>query len=274
MLGHCLTLELSKHYEVLGIARKNAWSPLVKDGYDISQPEKIEKLIQDFKPQFIINAVGIIKQLKEASDKLLSIQVNAMWPHQLSLMAARCDSRVIHFSTDCVFRGDKGNYSEADIPDARDLYGLTKYLGELDSQNCLTLRTSIIGHEIASQHSLIDWFLSQSETCQGYQHAIYSGLPTVSVAKFLHEYVFKKWVSGLYHLSSEPISKYDLLALVAARYQKGIEIVANTEFCIDRSLNSDRLRKELDYNPASWPELVDQMYSFYIENRHLYEEKA
>lgn len=272
MLGHVLYSELKKNHEVIGTVRNEKWHPELHVGYEISNLKKIEKLIGDYRPDFVINCIGIIKQLKQSKDKILSLEVNSLWPHKLAEISDRYKAKMIHFSTDCVFSGAKGNYLESDLADARDTYGLSKYMGEVDYPHSLTLRTSIIGHELNSSVSLIDWFLSQENDCKGFTHAIYSGLPTIVVARFLENVIFKKFISGVYHFSSEPISKFDLLKLVANEYGKKISINASDELKIDRSLKSNHLRQELNWLPASWPSMIQQMHEHY-ETSNLYKIK-
>lgn len=266
MLGHTLYYELSQKYEVLGTCRSNKWHKDLVDGVDCLDFEQVENLVANFKPDFILNAVGIIKQLKEANNKLLSIQINSLWPHELCRIAEKHNAKVVHFSTDCVFSGKKGNYHETDLTDSRDTYGLSKLLGEVDYPHALTLRTSIIGHELQSKVSLVDWFLSQEEEVQGFTQAIYTGFPTVTVARFLDEFVFKNWISGVWHFSSEPISKFDLLHLVKDIYDKKIKVIPSSKVKIDRSLNSDKLRSRLGFSPKPWSEMVREMRSFYLES--------
>lgn len=263
MLGHILYSELKKNHEVIGTTRNEKWHSDLHTSYDISDLKKIERLISDYRPDFVINCIGIIKQLKESKDQILSIEVNSLWPHRLAELCERHSAKMIHFSTDCVFSGAKGNYIESDLADARDTYGLSKYMGEVNYPHTLTLRTSIIGHELNSNVSLIDWFLSQKNDCKGFTHAIYSGLPTVVVAHILEDVIFKKFISGVYHFSSESINKYDLLKLVAKEYEKKISINASDELKIDRSLNSNHLRQELNWQPESWPSMIKQMHEHY-----------
>lgn len=269
MLGHVLYSELKKSHKVWGTVRSKKWHPDLLEGYDVDDLAKVEKLINDIKPDFVINCIGIIKQLKASKDKIISLEVNSLWPHRLAEICERHNTKMIHFSTDCVFSGNKGNYQEGDLADARDTYGLSKFMGEVDYPHTLTLRTSIIGHELNSQVSLVDWFMSQSGECKGFTHAIYSGFPTVVVARFLNDVIFKKFISGVYHFSSESINKYELLKLVADVYGKKINIVPSDEIKIDRSLNSDRLRSELNWKPESWPSMVKSMHEHY-KNSGLY----
>lgn len=212
----------------------------------------------------VINCVGIVKQLPNANDHLESLAINASLPHRLAKFCSMVDARLIHFSTDCVFSGNVGQYKENDFPDAYDLYGRTKFLGEVDYANSITLRTSIIGHEFTTAKSLIDWFLSQPRQIKGFRKAIFSGLPTIEIARILREDVIpNSKLRGLYHLSVDPINKFDLLRLVADIYKKDIEITPDDQLIIDRSLNSDRFRIATGFTPKPWPELIKAMHDDY-----------
>ena len=211
-------------------------------------------------PDIVINCIGIIKQLPSAKDHLESLAINSVLPHRLANYCAMVGARLIHFSTDCVFAGTAGQYAESDHADANDLYGRTKFLGEVDYPNALTLRTSIIGHELSSARSLVDWFLGQTEEVKGFRKAIFSGLPTVEIAKVLRQFVIPSaQLKGLYHLSVDPISKLDLLQLIANTYDKKINIVPDDAVVIDRSLNSDRFRSATGFVPKPWTQLVEDM---------------
>ena len=179
-------------------------------------------------------------------------------------------ARMIHISTDCVFDGKKGNYTETDTSTADDLYGRSKFLGEVAyPPHCLTLRTSIIGHELKGKFGLIEWFLAQKGKVNGFTHAIYSGIPTVELAHIITDYILpNKDMNGVYHVSSDPISKYDLLKLVAKRYAKQIKIEPYNNFYQDRSLDSSAFRRIAGYTPPSWPELIDSMYQHYISEAY------
>lgn len=213
------------------------------------------------KPDVVINCVGIIKQLPNASDHLESLAINASLPHRLAKYCAATGARLVHFSTDCVFSGKGGGYRESDFPDAYDLYGRTKYLGEVDYEHAVTLRTSIIGHELNSAKSLVDWFLSQSGAIKGYRKAVFSGLPTIEVARVVRALVLTNpKLRGLYHLSVDPINKYDLLSLIARVYGKTIAIHPDEQVVIDRSLNSERFRSATGFTPKPWPMLIRAMH--------------
>jgi dTDP-4-dehydrorhamnose reductase len=234
----------------------------IQPGVDAGQFGTVEDALKRMKPDVVINCIGIIKQLPESHDPLVAIAMNALFPHKLAQACKTIGARLIHISTDCVFNGKKGNYSESDFADADDLYGRTKYLGEVAYPQCITLRTSIIGHELKGKYSLIDWFLAQEGTVRGYTRAIYTGFPTVEMARIIAEYVIPRQdLNGLYHVSSEHISKYDLLCLVATQYEKKITIERYEDFHCDRSLDSSRFRTAVSYTPPAWPELVAAMHN-------------
>ena len=223
----------------------------------------LENLIISKKPKFIINCIGIIKQLDVSNDASLSININSIFPHRLAFLCKKHGVRLIHISTDCVFNGAKGMYVENDLPDAEDLYGKTKFLGEVTYDHCVTLRTSIIGHETSSSHSLLEWFLKQDGEVNGYQKAIFSGFPTFELSKIIHDIVLcEPSLSGLYHVSSEPINKYDLLKLFSEIYLKEIKINVDQGLIINRSLDSTKFRNITGFEPSSWESMVKKMREF------------
>ncbi|WP_338525658.1 SDR family oxidoreductase [Pseudomonas batumici] len=230
-------------------------------GVDVLDQDSLIDVFSQCKPEVVINCVGLIKQLSSAKDPLSTLPINAMLPHRLSKLCALTSARLVHISTDCVFSGRKGMYKEEDISDAEDLYGKSKYIGEVNDQpHVVTLRTSIIGHELNSQASLIDWFLSQSGTVKGFSKAIFSGLPTVELARVIADFVIPRpELQGLYHVSAEPIDKLSLLRQVAKTYQKEINIIPDEQLEIDRSLDSSRFRTAAGYAPPSWADLIEAM---------------
>jgi dTDP-4-dehydrorhamnose reductase len=230
-------------------------------GVDVLDQDSLAKVLADTRPNVVINCVGLIKQLGNAKDPLVALPLNAMFPHRLARLCGLLGARVVHISTDCVFDGKKGSYLESDLSNAEDLYGKSKYMGELhDYPHAITLRTSIIGHELDSRHSLVDWFLSQEGEVKGFSKAIFSGLPTVELARVVEHYVLPKpELHGLYHVAAEPISKLDLLTLVAREYGKNIRIVADAQLVIDRSLNGVRFKEASGYTAPAWPELISLM---------------
>lgn len=225
--------------------------------------DNLNKLFLEINPQVVINCIGLVKQLAESDDPLSAIPINSLLPHRLAKLCKLFNARLIHISTDCVFSGNKGMYRENDPSDANDIYGKTKFLGEVDYANAITLRTSIIGHELEGSRSLVDWFLSQTNSIKGYKRAIFSGLPTIEIARIIRDHVIPyPQLHGLYHVSADPISKYDLLVLIAKIYGKSIEIQSDFLYQIDRSLNSDRFQRVTHYKPKSWPELITVMHQF------------
>jgi dTDP-4-dehydrorhamnose reductase len=280
MLGHTLFSEWvnDNEFEIYGTARNphnlNCWFPLDYAKKIISPvyAEDLESLticLAELKPQVVINCIGIIKQLPSAQDAIKTITINALFPHRLAMVCKAIGARLIQISTDCVFSGTKGDYREDDLPDPLDLYGQTKLLGEVSYPHCLTIRTSIIGHELNEMNGLLEWFLSQEKEVKGFTHAIYSGFPTIELARILKDFVIKSPVlQGLYQISADPISKYELLKLIAQIYQKPIEIEPDDGLRVNRSLNSARFREFSGYSPPSWPELIHGMYRNFIATPH------
>lgn len=221
------------------------------------------RVLQQVKPDVIVNCAGLTKHKPEAEDPLIAIPINALMPHRLAALSALAGARLIHISTDCVFSGEKGNYAESDFADARDVYGKTKALGELFYPHTVTLRTSTIGHELQSRFGLLDWFLSQETLCKGYRRAIFSGLPTVVFAQVIRDVVIPNTaLSGLYHVAAKPINKFDLLKMIADIYGKTIEIVSDDQLAIDRSLNATRFRDATGYIAPEWLQLIKTMHAY------------
>ena len=232
-------------------------------GVDVENHDSLVRLFATVRPDVVVNCVGLVKQLAEVNDPLQAVPLNALLPHRLAALCHITAARLVHFGTDCVFSGAKGNYSETDFSDADDLYGRSKLLGEVDCPHAITLRTSVIGHELSGQRSLVNWFLAQQGSARGFTRAIFSGLPAVELAAVVRDVVLpRQELCGLYHVASKPINKFDLLQLVAKTYGKTIEITASEDLVIDRSLNADRFREATGYVPPEWPVLIRRMYEF------------
>ena len=268
MLGHKLMQVLASDHEVHGTVRRGSevlpsFIPRERiiANVSVEDLESIRKAIETTKPEVVINAIGMIKQLPDSKNVITTLTTNSIFPHRLAELGSEYGYRLFTISTDCVFAGTRGNYSEADVPDATDLYGKSKNLGETVGANCLAIRTSIIGHELGSAHSLIDWFLSNREgRVKGFAKAIYTGFPTVVFAAIIDNLIRNHPnLSGLYHVSSEPINKYDLLQLVNEEYEANITVDRDDEFEMDRSLDSTRFRTETGFKPASWKEMIGVM---------------
>jgi|SRR5450755_1895697 len=236
---------------------------LIRVGIDVESADSLAACFAQARPDVVVNCVGVVKQLAEADDPLVAIPINSLLPHRLARLCAPAGARLVHVSTDCVFSGSKGRYLESDFADADDLYGRSKYLGEVDYPNAVTLRTSIIGHELDGARSLVGWFLAQSGSVKGYTKAVFSGLPTVELARVIRDFVLPDpLLHGLYHVSAGPITKFDLLQLVAATYGKSTKIIADDSLVIDRSLDSSHFRQATGFRPPPWPELVRAMHDF------------
>ena len=273
MLGNAVFRYCSEdsQHEVIGSARSDsvrrnfpeALGQRIVTGTDVDNQDSLALLFAKVKPDVVINCVGLIKQMADANDPLQAIPINSLLPHRLARLCDIAGARLIHVSTDCVFSGSKGNYLESDASDAKDLYGRSKFMGEVDYPHCITLRKSIIGHELNSAKSLVGWFLAQQGSVKGYTKAIFSGLPTIELAHVIRDVVLPQpALRGLYHVAAEPINKFDLLTLVAQSYRKEIEIVADEQLVIDRSLNAQRFRAATGYVAPAWPELIQKMANF------------
>jgi dTDP-4-dehydrorhamnose reductase len=228
---------------------------------DLTDLTALERFLAQHRPRFVVNCAGIIKQRSASKDAVTSIRTNALLPHQLSEICERWDARLIHFSTDCVFSGKRGNYREDDMADAADLYGRTKFLGEVANGHALTLRTSIIGRELIHGQSLLEWFLSQNHRrVYGYRRALFSGVTTNQLADLVSDLVEERAdLSGLYQVTNQTISKFDLLCLLREAYELDIEVVPDDEFFCDRSLRGDRFEAATGYSRPPWEELVAQL---------------
>lgn len=273
MLGNAVfrLFSESDDFDVIGTIRgersKKFFPTLLRgaliSGVDVENIDSVTRIFGETRPEVVINCIGMVKQLAEAYDPLAAIPINSLLPHRLARLCAVAGARLVHMSTDCVFSGSKGMYTEADSTDAIDLYGRSKFLGEVDYPNAITLRTSIIGHELEGSRSLVGWFLAQSGSVKGFSKAVFSGLPTVEIARLIRDHVLPSpHLHGLYHVSADPINKYHLLSLVANAYGKTINIEADDSFVIDRSLDSSRFRSVTGYQPKPWPELVSSMKEF------------
>lgn len=270
MLGSTLMWTLKNHcnHDVYGTSRIHYKELDVfanKIYTDVQTPDDITRVIYMVHPTVVINCIGIIKQ-KTASDNEF-IYMNSVFPKTLQSICNSIDCKLIHYSTDCVFDGlNDAPYTENHRCTASDMYGITKYLGELHNNNTITLRTSIIGHELKDHVSLIDWFLNQS-IAHGYTKAIYSGLPVVEHAYILLHYVFPniRKLTGLYHVSADPISKYDLLKLVKEVYHHDCELHKNDNVYDYKVLDGTKFITETGYKRKEWKNMIEDMYRVYNE---------
>ena len=275
MLGHKLCQVLSRDLDVSATFRSperalpaffGRTRPLF--GVDATAFEQIERALRAERPKVVVNAIGLVKQRAEASDPIPSISVNALFPHRLAALCATSGARLIHFSTDCVFSGRTGGYREEDEPDPVDLYGRSKLLGEVGGPGALTLRTSIIGREIEHWTGLLEWFLHAGDRISGYTRVIWSGVTTNRLSAIVAELVKAgSPIEGVFHVSSEPLSKHDLLVALRDAYGLRTEIVPDATPVSDRSLVSDRFWSRTGLNRPSWNDMLAEL----VEDSAMYE---
>jgi dTDP-4-dehydrorhamnose reductase len=255
LLGHdvyatCRSSQINDFLEIPGICLESSILNL-----NVLDYSKLETVISELKPEIILNCVGIVKQLEESKNELLTIELNSLFPHKLAELCKKYNSRMIQFSTDCVFSGSKGNYKESDPLDVDDLYGRSKILGEIhNEEHVLTIRTSTIGREINPHGGLVEWFISQNgKKIKGFSNAIYSGLPTYTLATYINDFILSnKELNGVYHISSEPINKYSLLTRVKEILNLDVNIIEDKQFVMKRSLNSSKFCEKTNANSPSW----------------------
>lgn len=282
MLGHILLRQLSTKpdLDVYATVRSlrglpenyvSRYKAKIRSDVDADNFDTVIRALASTQPDIVINCIGLIKQIPLAHDPLTAITVNAQLPHRISLVCRAAGAKMIHISTDCIFDGKKGLYKEDEIATPEDLYGRTKQLGEVNYPHCITLRTSIIGHELKGRHGLVEWFLSNDDKVRGYTRAVFSGLPTIELSRIISDYVLhNNELSGTYNVSTAPVAKFDLLKLITARYKKEIEIEPYEDFFIDRSLDSSLFQSMTGYAPPSWEALVERMHEDYIEHKDDY----
>lgn len=230
-------------------------------GVDVRSSERLIEVMSDFRPQGVVNAVGIVKQRAQAKQRIPSLEINALLPHRLASLCRMLGARLVHMSTDCVFAGTRGRYAEEDLSDATDLYGRSKYLGEVCDEGCITLRASIIGLELARKASLIEWYLAQRGTIRGFDRAVYSGLTTAEMARVIERILTRHPdLSGVWHVASASISKYDLLTRLTDRLGRAdLAIERDEKFACDRSLDGGRFNRRTGYEPPSWDAMLDEL---------------
>ncbi len=284
MLGHKMYEVLAEDFDTWVTFRQE---PITFYRYGIFDRNKIiypvdafnlasvKDAIEKVKPDVVINCIGIIKQIKEAKEPLISIEINSLFPHRLYKYCSAMGIEVIHISTDCVFSGKKGMYKEGNFSDAEDLYGRTKYLGEIQGKGALTVRTSIIGRELKTTNGLLEWLFSQEgRTIKGYKNVIFAGYTAIGFAKIIARCIKEfTFLEGIYHIASNPISKFDLLMKFKRALNLNIEIEPSEAERIDRSLDNTKFVQATHYQVPNWDELVEEFalkeYSKYKNWRKL-----
>ena len=249
--------ELSLHY-LKGISLSKIFTEI-----NVEDDSKMLDIFGTIQPDIVINCIGLTKHKEHGSHHISSIKLNALFPHRIAQLCSLIGAKLIHVSTDCVFSGKKSLYTENDRPDAVDVYGKSKALGEVLYGNALTIRTSTIGHESNTNYGLLNWFLSQEGKCKGFKNAVFSGLPTVVLAELIRDYILNDHsLNGLYHIAASPINKYDLLKLIAKVYGKKIDIELDEDFVIDRSLDATKFNLATGFKCPEWPQLIETMHQY------------
>jgi dTDP-4-dehydrorhamnose reductase len=275
MLGHKVVQRLSKapcelRWTLHGVRDDPALDPvpMLRDEraierFDAMNSDLVESTLRSLEPTVVVNCLGLIKQRSDASAAIPSITLNSLLPHRVAELLTGWGGRLIHFSTDCVFSGRRGDYTEDDVSDAEDLYGRSKFLGEVTTGNALTLRTSIIGRELRHRQSLLDWFLAQNgQEVRGYRRVWWSGVTTNHLADLVAWIIeTRSALYGLFQVSSGKISKYDLLVMIRERYGLDIEIIPDDNVSCDRSMIGRLFERTADYVCPTWPVLLDQLVS-------------
>jgi len=273
MLGHAIIRVFNEidAFEVFGTVRSekikkyfplNMSSRLIVN-HDLTIDTNLVKIFKKVNPQVVINCVSLSKQLLRSADPLLIIPLYTLLPHRLSRFCKDIDARLINISSDGIFSGTKGSYTEQDPSDANDIYGKAKFLGETHEEHTLTIRTSIIGHELKSNNGLVEWFLLQKKQCECFSNAIFSGFPTVVLAQIIRDVIIPRSdLYGVYHIAAKPISKCDLLKLIAEVYGISINFSSNDKLHINRSLNANLFEKEAGYTAPNWEQLIKVMYAY------------
>jgi dTDP-4-dehydrorhamnose reductase len=241
----------------------------IVEGVDALNIKSVEKAIFLVRPDVVINCIAFTGKILNSESVQEMTRLNTCLPHLISSFCTKIDARLIHISTDGVFDGKRGMYQEGDAVWVSDHYGMTKFLGEVVAPHCLTIRTSIIGHEISGKKSLLEWFLNQEDHIKGFRKVTYSGLTTLELGKIIFQKIIpNNNLFGIYHLASEPISKYDLLQLIGARYGKKIRIEPTDVVVSDRSLDPSLFREKTGYSPPIWKKMLDEMHTNYLKNKN------
>ena len=275
LIGNAIFNELNNYkiYDVYGTIQRSKKKKYFKKNSNkifskikIENINKIISIIQYLRPHIVINCAAIVKKYIDLYTAQKIIEINSSFPKYLSLLSDKYKFKLIQISTDCVFDGLKGNYNENSIPNARDIYGVSKLLGETTSSNAITIRTSIIGPELEKSQGLFEWFIRQKGIIYGYSKFLFSGLTCYELAKIIRKYVLTKKINGIIHISSKPINKYSLLVKLQKIFNKNnIIIKKNSKIKINRILKSN-FQKKYKINVSSWNQMLLEMKKKLDEN--------
>ena len=278
MIGSCLFQNLGLNNKVFATFRSNP-SSYFRNAKDLHEDfffnvearniKKIKHIALTKEINVVVNAIGITKQLISKLSEEECSYINSTFPHDLYKVCDDIGVRLIQLSTDCIYSGSRGFYSEQDAPDADDFYGKSKIIGEINQPSALTIRKSTIGLEIGKTHGLIEWFLKSSGSIHGYTNAIYSGLTTIEFSNVLNFIINEqKDLSGIWNVSSSPISKYDLLNKLSIYLKRDdIKIVPDNHFYCDRSLNGAAFFERTGYLAPSWDKMLDDLSRIIMERQ-------
>lgn len=266
-LGHRLCLEWAERFECWGTVRGAIEEPVAEllaptrliAGVSADEPDTLRTALVEARPEAVVNCIGAVKQAEAGQQPVPAIRINSLFPHELAAACHQASARMVHVSTDCVFSGDRGGYSEEAVPDATDIYGRSKLLGEVAGEGLLTLRTSLIGRELQSSLGLLEWLISnRGGSVKGFSKAVFSGLTTIALAAEIGAVLEEQpGLEGVWHLASEPIDKLELLTMLERELELGIEIVPDDSVIVDRSLDSSRLCRATGRQPRRWEEMVE-----------------
>ena len=268
MLGHMLIRVLSLRHQVVGTTssiydRESHLARILSqdnwvDQVDVRNLPTVEEAIRATNPDVVINCVGVIKQKMESRNIMDAILINSLIPHQLANICNQTHSRLIHFSTDCVFDGSPGIKKVNDLPNATDLYGTTKRLGEVDYAPALTLRTGFVGRQLSGFEGLFEWVRSQrGKTINGYQNAIYSGFTAMALARIIQQIIEEHVeLSGLHQVAGNHINKFDLITKLNEYLDLDLTIIKNTDFMCDRSMDGTEFTKLTNIPIPSWDDML------------------
>jgi dTDP-4-dehydrorhamnose reductase len=268
MFGHTLWDQaMAQGFEVFGTVRRIPEGAehlfeanRIVSGVD-AEHDDMTHVLGHLHPQVAVNCIGVVKQSPTISDPVKAIRVNSIFPHLLARSCSIASTRLIHLSTDCVFSGRRGRYTESDPPDPIDFYGMTKLMGEPHANNVLVLRTSMYGFELDGDRGLLEWFVAQrGKTVKGFTNAIFSGFYTRSLARLILQIASKcPSLNGLRHLSATPISKYELLRRIRDACHLPIKIIRDRSVRINRSLDSGLIRNECHLRIPPHEEMINEV---------------
>ena len=275
MIGHKMAQSLS-HFDLYLNSRSKSnylqeyFPSSTLSNFDFLN-QNIEDLLEKTLPDYIINAVGITIRRGASYNKETNF-LNSQLPKKIDFWCKENQKKQIHFSTDCVFSGDKGNYNDLDLPDAKDNYGKSKGEGEINSNSTLTIRSSMIGREIYNKTELLEWVISnKNKKIKGFDNAIYSGVTTLWMSNTVNE-IIKNYpdLYGIYNISSPPISKYDLISKINTYFNLNIEIERDSSYYSNKSLNSNKFFSETNFKKPNWDEMLSDLYLDSEKNKNLY----